>query len=110
MAPFELIIFRIQRCTDILQIWIISMLNEKHTCPVCGFAELDEPAYDAYGCASFNICPSCGTEFGYDDSTTAHKQLRHRWIEDGMHWASRAMTPPIGWDPVKQLKSARMFD
>ena len=36
-------------------------------CPVCGYGELHEPAYDRFGCASFEICPCCGIEFGLED-------------------------------------------
>jgi len=34
-------------------------------CPVCGFY-LDQAAWVAE-LASFQICPCCGTQFGYDD-------------------------------------------
>ena len=86
------------------------MLNEKHVCPVCGFPGLDEPAYNEYGSASFGICPSCGTEFGYDDSGASHKELRRRWVESGMPWFSKAAAPPSNWNPVEQLKVAHLLD
>jgi transcription elongation factor Elf1 len=35
-----------------------------HNCPVCGYAKLAEPLLHKTGCASIEICPSCGTEFG----------------------------------------------
>jgi len=54
-----------------------------HTCPVCGFAELTQPPYDSTGCASFEICPSCGTEFGYHDANKSHEELRRRWLAAG---------------------------
>lgn len=76
-----------------------------NTCPVCGFSELDEPAYDAHGCASFQICPCCGVEFGYDDATRSHKELRAQWIQRGMPWWSTVMKPPIHWNPVAQLQT-----
>src|SRR5262245_54080636 len=71
----------------------------KHLCPVCGYG-LTEPAED------FNICPSCGTEFGYHDATVSHRTLRHQWLRRGAPWASRAIRPPAGWNPVQQLLSA----
>src|ERR1700722_1795355 len=43
-----------------------------HNCPVCGYAKLAEPPYDKTGCASFEICPSCGIEFGYHDASKSH--------------------------------------
>jgi hypothetical protein len=50
------------------------------------------------------ICPSCGTEFGYDDFAVAHDVLREHWIAAGMPWFSQAAAPPAGWDPIKQLR------
>lgn len=84
---------------------ITSMRNEDAlVCPVCGFDGLDEPAYDAHGCASFGICPCCGTEFGYNDATRTHVELRSKWIGNGMKWWSRTPNPPADWDPVRQLR------
>lgn len=84
------------------------MLNDDRarlfTCPVCGYNHMDEPAYDRMGCATYTICPSCGTEFGYDDSNAAHAQLRERWIGGGMNWWSKATAPPPGWNPERQLQ------
>jgi hypothetical protein len=88
------------------QIWITLMVNENHdyVCPVCGYDRLDEPAYDSFGCATYNICPCCGTEFGYDDSTVAHAELRKKWISEGKLWWSKHQLKPNDWDPVRQLK------
>lgn len=81
------------------------MLNKK-MCPVCGYKDLDEAPYDEMGCASYNIFPSCGTEFGYDDSNLSHTQLRKQWIASGMRWWSINQEQPCGWDSEKQLESA----
>ena len=56
------------------------MSERGSTCPVCGYQHLSQPPYDGHGCASFDICPCCGTEFGYDDSSATHEVLRRRWI------------------------------
>ncbi|PWE39732.1 hypothetical protein C9I49_25505 [Pseudomonas prosekii] len=79
--------------------------NQTYVCPVCRYPDLDEPAYDSFGCASYNICPCCGTEFGYDDSTTAHSDLRGKWVSEGMQWWSKHQLKPNDWDPVRQLKN-----
>ena len=71
-------------------------------CPVCGYDGLDEPAY-ANGCASFEICPSCGTQFGYEDVSRSHEELRQAWIESGCQWWSKNAPRPAGWDPTLQL-------
>jgi hypothetical protein len=84
------------------------------TCPVCGYPDLDEPAYYENGAGSDDICPSCGFQFGYSDDSfgindpetqTFHKQWREKWIAGGMKFKH----PPssgdklLNWDPVRQL-------
>jgi hypothetical protein len=80
--------------------------NSTYTCPVCGFPGLSEPPYDAQGCASFEICPSCGTEFGYDDARRSHDDLRAAWLAAGAPWRSQAIRPRPDWDARKQLENA----
>lgn len=65
-------------------------------CPVCGYP-LQWPPID------FHICPSCGTEFGYDDAGHSHADLRARWLESGAHWWSTNTLPPANWNPDVQL-------
>ncbi len=72
----------------------------KHLCPVCGYNELPEPPQD------YNICPCCGTEFGYTDFTASHESLRDRWVQRGMTWHSRRVSPPLDWNPEDQLMRA----
>ena len=71
-----------------------------HTCPVCGYAQLEFPPED------FTICPSCGTEFGYQDTMKSHEQLRAEWIASGPLWHSRVIRPPAFWNPFDQLIQA----
>lgn len=78
----------------------------KYICPVCGFPNLHEPAYEGTS-PSFEICPSCGTEFGYQDATTSHEQLRSIWISDGCKWWSKDQRPPTLWNPQEQLSNVR---
>lgn len=80
-----------------------------HICPVCGYPNLDEAPYDQHGCPTYNICPCCGTEFGYDDARSSHARLRERWIANGMSWWSSYLRPPGHWDPASQLKNAALF-
>jgi hypothetical protein len=75
-------------------------------CPVCRYPDLDEAAYDDFGCSSYNICPCCGTEFGYDDSSLAHAKLREKWVAEGMQWWSMNKLRPDAWDPVAQLENS----
>jgi len=57
----------------------------KFTCPICGFDGLNYPPNN------FSICPSCGTEFGYDDEQYSHTELREKWITNGKQWWSRSI-------------------
>lgn len=67
-----------------------------YTCPVCGFTMPAPPS-------DFNICPSCGTEFGNDDTDWTFEQLRQAWLEKGAHWWSNTQVPPPNWSPVEQV-------
>lgn len=78
-------------------------MNEKYCCPVCAFPELDVPPVD------FNICPSCGTEFGYDDCSISWEDLREEWIRNGASWFSDDSRPPPGWSAYAQLAAASLL-
>lgn len=83
-------------------------MNLDLQCPVCGFSPLDEPAYKASGGGSYEICPSCNFEYGFDDDDQGFtfEQWRARWVERGMPWGGDGEdAPPEGWDPVAQLAS-----
>jgi hypothetical protein len=69
-------------------------------CPVCGYGYLDEDAMN------HDICPSCGTEFGYDDVGFSHEELRKEWLRNGGKWFDRSITPPPHWDPWRQVMGA----
>lgn len=75
-------------------------------CPVCGFLGLNEPPRSPEtGGGSYEICPSCGFEFGVtdDDQGITYMEWRERWIATGMHWYSRSYKAPSDWDPNKQV-------
>jgi hypothetical protein len=75
-------------------------------CPVCGYSGLIEPPYSNQE-PSFEICPSCGTEFGLDDDDRSFDQLRDAWIASGSKWWSSHQAPPQGWDSAKQLSKLK---
>lgn len=54
---------------------------------------------------NFAICPSCGTEFGFDDAAKSHLELRQNWINSGASWWSRRRVRPIGWNATAQLEN-----
>ena len=77
------------------------------TCPVCGFPKLKDPARSASGGGSYEICPSCGFQFGVDDDDKgiSHEEARAKWISDGHPWRSKGQKQPAKWNPEKQLAS-----
>lgn len=79
-----------------------------HPCPVCGWPELREPPRNKFGHSSFEICPSCGFEFGFDDDDLGltYKEARARWIAAGMPWWSPSRPGPVDWNPEQQLARA----
>ncbi len=80
-----------------------------YQCPVCGYKGLEAPPYESSGSPSFEICPSCGTEFGYDDFETDHATLRNNWIQSGAKWWNPSTPPPPNWNPYEQLKTAALI-
>lgn len=85
------------------QLWSIfsrnvgEALNTLYLCPVCGYDRLeDQPE-------NFAICPSCGTEFGYDDAFASHAELRAKWLRSGALWWSTVDAHPENWDPQQQV-------
>lgn len=78
----------------------------KHICPICGCDELKEPAWlgDGFG-ASFEICPCCGTEFGYQDCKPEGKKKQYeQWMARKYEWHF-PQDKPKDWDLDKQLKN-----
>lgn len=78
-------------------------------CPVCGWPHLTEPPRTATnGGGSYEICPSCGFEFGFTDHALeiGDREWREGWKICGTPWSSVGIaSPPFGWDPIEQLRS-----
>jgi hypothetical protein len=69
-------------------------------CPVCGYEKLLQPVEEN------PICPSCYTEFGFDDEKQTFQKLRQNWIDAGMPWKAINVEPaPDDWNPIKQLRN-----
>jgi hypothetical protein len=76
-----------------------------YTCPVCGYPDLKRsPRTDVSG-GSYEICPSCGFQFGVsdDDRGFSYEDWRSRWEKRGMPWNDVGIREPADWDPVAQL-------
>src|ERR1017187_7696142 len=68
-----------------------------YLCSVCGYDRLEDPP------KNFTICPSCGTEFGYDDAFASHAELRAKWLRNGAQWWSTVDPKPEHWDQQQQV-------
>jgi hypothetical protein len=86
-----------------------------YTCPVCGYPDLTElPRGEATG-GSYEICPSCGIQFGYSDEAggdavrrqAIYEKWRQQWIEKGMLWRSIGIKQPPDWNPKEQLRNVQ---
>lgn len=81
-----------------------------YVCPVCGYDGLYDIPWDE-NAASDEICPCCGTHFGYDDAAGGdrehrrglYRELRERWKAAGCPWFSGSRVPPQDWQPAEQL-------
>jgi len=75
-------------------------------CPVCGYGGLNEEPRPPGGGGSFEICRSCGFQFGVsdDDRGFSYEAWRKSWIEGGMVWNEGRSIPPTGWNPLEQLE------
>ena len=73
-------------------------------CPVCGYGALKEAPYDSSGSGSFEICPCCGFEFGYDDQSEgkSHADYRKDWLAKGAEWFMPQYKPKR-WNLERQL-------
>jgi hypothetical protein len=72
-----------------------------YDCPICGYDGLTEIPWEDDS-PSYEICPSCGNEFGNDDFSLdplqrAHLQeeLRVSWEQAGRPWFSRTRLPSV---------------
>lgn len=79
---------------------------KKHQCPACGWNHLQETPRTRSGGGSFEICPSCGFQFGVSDDDAGHSYADWRadWVKRGMPWSSQAKPAPKEWNPEAQLR------
>jgi hypothetical protein len=55
--------------------------------------------------SDYHICPSCGTEFGYDDAGRSYAELRTNWLRGGAKWWSPVDPQPDHWDGFVQVSN-----
>lgn len=75
-------------------------------CPVCGYDRLSETPYDEDGNHSYEICPCCGFEFGFDDDSkdSSFEVYRKEWIKKETIWFNEKIKPD-NWDIKQQLRN-----
>jgi len=80
------------------------MKSKRHSCPVCDYPGLLEPPRSPSGGGSYEICPSCGFQFGFDDDDKGitYTTARATWIAKGSPWTSKGTPQPRDW-PVKKV-------
>lgn len=62
----------------------------RYPCPVCGLDWRWTVTLEDIK-TSFDICPQCGIEFGYEDTVRTHEELRVEWEHEGKQWHSRVV-------------------
>ena len=63
-------------------------------CPICSYPYIEEDPTRL----TYEICPSCGTEYGYDEPED-YPILKQDWIDDGCQWWSEINLKPKDWNP-----------
>ncbi len=74
-----------------------------YNCRVCGFHQLDPPWGEDGKSPTYEICPCCGVEFGYEDYTLeSTKEYRRKWLSIDIKWFDIELKP-CDWDLEKQM-------
>jgi hypothetical protein len=69
-------------------------------CPVCGFPGFSEPPWRDEN-ASFDICPSCGIQYGYNDARPdSREQVHLAWRT---RWLLNQQEPLDPWPTIEEL-------
>lgn len=80
------------------------MSKKLFTCPVCGFDGLEESPVRGQDALSYEICPCCGFEFGFD--AASFDEYRRQWVEGGAKWFIPTLKPE-NWNLEKQLSNLK---
>ena len=74
----------------------------KNNCRVCGYTLKVPPWGEGEQTPSWEICPCCGTEFGYEDNTIKSVKIKRTdWIKKGEKWFDEKQKPN-DWSFKKQ--------
>ena len=83
-------------------------MSQQYLCPICGFDKLQEEPFDKNNEPSYEICPCCGFEFGFngDNRKDRFNEYRKQWISDGAKWFMPDVKPR-DWTLKKQLNKLK---
>lgn len=77
---------------------------EINNCRVCGLYIVNAPWGVDNHTPTYEICPCCGVEFGYEDfSIESVIKYRSDWIKNGTIWFMKKQKP-LEWNLELQLK------
>lgn len=73
-------------------------------CRVCGYQPTEPPWGDDGRTPSFDYCPCCGVEWGYQDSSPdGIERFRTAWLKNGAPWHD-VKQQPDGLDLADRLR------
>lgn len=79
-------------------------MTVKYNCRVCGLKQLEPPWGEDGLTPTFEICPCCGVEFGYEDNNVlSTRKFRKEWVANGKKWFSLNEKPP-DWQFKEQIE------
>lgn len=73
-------------------------------CHICGLDQGEPPWGESGRDPTWNICPCCGCEYGYEDHLESGViRQRRRWLESGGEWWLEH-DRPAGWSFEEQVR------
>jgi len=81
-----------------------------YICLVCGYNQLDQPQYLESSQPTFDICPCCGFQSGFDDDSEgiSIEEYRYEWLMRGAKWKFDGKSD--NWDFKEQLKNSGFYE
>jgi hypothetical protein len=76
-----------------------------HNCRICGLYFDHFPWGENGDCPTYEICPCCNVEFGYEDySLESIRKYRSNWLKSGANWFDKKRKPDE-WNLEEQLEN-----
>ncbi len=75
-------------------------------CKICGY-DIYPDKFRGGDTPTYIICPCCGAESGYEDSTPKSiENCRQKWIDNQMIWFDKSIKP-ANWDFKQQIENIK---